>query len=361
MALTLKKISVLSNALDIQALKKATSSKDEVKLIAEQLAKVVATLAVDDTSLDTLKEIVEFIKANKETIDALNVDKIIGLKEALEAKLDQATYTKGIDELKASIEGVVKNLTAVKTELESKITTVSEDLTKTKEEVTALQKTVSENVEGTKAELTKNIEANKGEIETLKENSVETFEKIKTHSENTSENFRTISRYLTFFNGDIHNKFTKLGTNIDKTIDMLNSEIKDDISKVGVESYNKATDLVRANIFGTTKKEEYPAEFNEETSKAGDIVVDAYGNLCIVEESKEGEKPKTLLDRDAAGVHVQSYEIYNPNKSVSEEIVHVRYEIEKPLQFRGLEGLKDTVIKEKVETKKEVEAKAEEK
>ncbi|MBL1267658.1 MAG: hypothetical protein COA87_007900 [Halomonas sp.] len=50
------------------------------------LASVNALLQSDDTTLDELQEIVEYIKLNRADLDALNIDAIAGLRAALEGK-----------------------------------------------------------------------------------------------------------------------------------------------------------------------------------------------------------------------------------------------------------------------------------
>lgn len=44
-------------------------------------------LSSDDTTLDELQEVVDFIKANKDTLDALGISNIAGLQDALDSKL----------------------------------------------------------------------------------------------------------------------------------------------------------------------------------------------------------------------------------------------------------------------------------
>lgn len=360
MALTLKKISILSNALDIQALKKATSSKEEVKLIAEQLQKVVATLSVDDTSLDTLKEIVDFIKANKETIDALNVDKIIGLKDALDAKLDQVTYTAGTAELKASIASVVKTLETTKAELEGKITAVkteiektvadnktaleasvkkvADDLAKTDASVTELEKKVKENTETAKTELTKNIEVNKAEIKKVADENVKQAAKaekiteaIKTNEKTITENFNSITRNVSGIVGSLDQKIQNTAKDILDINEKMYEKTTELIQKACNDTYNRTAEAVIANTIGTGK--EHIPNFDTATSKEGDIVLDANGNLCIVETAKEGEETTVALDSKYAMKKItESYEGVSVDATVPSDIKNSRTNVEGNMQ-----------------------------
>ena len=83
MAQQLKKITLLSNALDIKDLRKAlaaidlkSATKEELAAVQAEVNKIIQTLTVDDTSLDTLQEIITFIKANKTLLDNLAIDNI---------------------------------------------------------------------------------------------------------------------------------------------------------------------------------------------------------------------------------------------------------------------------------------------
>lgn len=58
---------------------------------------IVTLLASDDTTLDELQEIVDFIKQNKTTLDTLGISNIAGLANALNAKAPLALVTTNFD------------------------------------------------------------------------------------------------------------------------------------------------------------------------------------------------------------------------------------------------------------------------
>lgn len=202
MSQQLKKITLLSNALDVKELRKAlaaidlkNATKEELAAVQTQVNQIIQTLTVDDTSLDTLQEIITFIKANKTLLDNLAIDNILGLRTALDAKAETTA------------------LTALESSIREELTTLENDFT-------AAINTVNANVEKVKTDLSAIMTADK-------------------------------------------------------------NELKESISK-------EATDRAEANseiIFGAKTKPESIPTYNEETHVVGDVVVDAEGNLCIVEET----------------------------------------------------------------------------
>ncbi|MGL4864108.1 MULTISPECIES: hypothetical protein [Bacteria] len=202
MSQQLKKITLLSNALDVKELRKAlaaidlkNATKEELAAVQTQVNQIIQTLTVDDTSLDTLQEIITFIKANKTLLDNLAIDNILGLRTALDAKAETTA------------------LTALETNIREELTTLENDFT-------AAINTVNANIEKVKTDLSGVMTADKNELKT---------------------------------------SITKETT--DRTA--ANSEI----------------------VFGSKTKPESIPTYDETSHVIGDIVVDAEGNLCIVEDA----------------------------------------------------------------------------
>ena len=63
-------------------------SQNQAVLLKGMIDNLTTLVTSDDTSLDTLQEIVNFIKINKDTLDALSIESIAGLSAALIAKAD---------------------------------------------------------------------------------------------------------------------------------------------------------------------------------------------------------------------------------------------------------------------------------
>jgi len=57
--------------------------------LKEEIDDILSIVNVNDSDLNTLQRIVEFVKENKELLDRLSVTNIIGLTEALESKVDK--------------------------------------------------------------------------------------------------------------------------------------------------------------------------------------------------------------------------------------------------------------------------------
>ena len=58
------------------------------KALKDMIDDINTLLASDDTTLDELQEVVDFIKANKSTLDNLSISNIAGLQDALDGKED---------------------------------------------------------------------------------------------------------------------------------------------------------------------------------------------------------------------------------------------------------------------------------
>ncbi len=75
-----------------------TSTSTTTSLTANQgrvlkgmIDQLMALVSSDDTTLDDIQEIVDFIKQNKDTLDSLAISNIAGLQAALDSKFDKAT------------------------------------------------------------------------------------------------------------------------------------------------------------------------------------------------------------------------------------------------------------------------------
>ncbi|MCT7633929.1 hypothetical protein N5U36_00585 [Aliarcobacter butzleri] len=101
-------ISSKVNISDVQDLLNSTAtdkplSANQGRVLKGFIDNINTVLNSDDTTLDELQEIVNFIKQNKSTLDGLGISNIAGLQSALNAKADKTeVYTKTILDLKIS-------------------------------------------------------------------------------------------------------------------------------------------------------------------------------------------------------------------------------------------------------------------
>lgn len=79
------------NTLDSDLTNKPLSAA-QGKALKGFIDTINAALLSDNTSLDSLQEIVDFIELNKDSLDNLTIGNIAGLTSALAAKLDTATF-----------------------------------------------------------------------------------------------------------------------------------------------------------------------------------------------------------------------------------------------------------------------------
>ena len=96
------------NISDVQDLLNSTDptkplSANQGRILKGFIDNINTVLNSDDTTLDELQEIVNFIKQNKSILDTLGISNIAGLQSALNAKADKTeVYTKTILDLKIS-------------------------------------------------------------------------------------------------------------------------------------------------------------------------------------------------------------------------------------------------------------------
>jgi len=96
------------NISDVQDLLNSTDptkplSANQGRILKGFIDNINTVLNSDDTTLDELQEIVNFIKQNKSILDTLGISNIAGLQSALNAKADKTDiYTKTILDLKIS-------------------------------------------------------------------------------------------------------------------------------------------------------------------------------------------------------------------------------------------------------------------
>ncbi len=76
----------VSNVLDNTSVTDALSA-NQGKMLKDYIDNINTLLSSDDTTLDELQEIVDFIKLNKDDLDALGISNIAGLQNALDLKL----------------------------------------------------------------------------------------------------------------------------------------------------------------------------------------------------------------------------------------------------------------------------------
>lgn len=91
---TFAEVKVITDSMqaNITALTSDKADQSEVDAIQANIDQIEALLASDDLDLDTLQEVVTFIKNNKSLIDGMTIAAVAGLQDALDAKLDKATY-----------------------------------------------------------------------------------------------------------------------------------------------------------------------------------------------------------------------------------------------------------------------------
>ena len=65
-------------------------SANQGRVLKELIDSINVVLTSDDTTLDELQEVVDFIKQNKSDLEALNVGSIAGLQTALDGKVDDS-------------------------------------------------------------------------------------------------------------------------------------------------------------------------------------------------------------------------------------------------------------------------------
>ena len=77
-------------------------SANQGAVVKSYIDNLNAILTSSDTTLDSLQEIVNFIKINKTTLDSLSISSIAGLQAALDTKLNASIYTAAdiLDKLK---------------------------------------------------------------------------------------------------------------------------------------------------------------------------------------------------------------------------------------------------------------------
>lgn len=101
----------IANKVNISDVQDLLTSTDSTKPLSANQGRILkgfidninTVLNSDDTTLDELQEIVNFIKQNKSILDTLGISNIAGLQSALNAKADKTeVYTKTILDLKIS-------------------------------------------------------------------------------------------------------------------------------------------------------------------------------------------------------------------------------------------------------------------
>ena len=307
MSAQLKKISILSNAVELQELKglmakikSGGATKEELTTLNSKVTDILTVLKVDDTALDTLKEIVDFIKNNKQFLDALSITNILGLKDALDAKADKTALTKVETEVKASIVALetklAKSISDNKTAIDASVAEVKKQARANAEAI----KTVTASVAAEKTATSKLIEAAKLEatngIKAAKEESTKAVGAVTT-ALNTAkdESTKAITAVKEEASKGLESAKTTLNTSLEevkKTVVAAKTAATEEV-KVAKEANAKeiAANKVAAEsnfvkmTFGTEDAKKTVPTFVDGTHKAGTIVLDAQGNLCIVENT----------------------------------------------------------------------------
>jgi len=84
---------IVDNLLSTEV-KKALSA-NQGKVLKGLIDNINTLLLSDDVTLDTMQELVSYIKQNKGALSSLNIDSIFGLKEALDKKIETTDITAG--------------------------------------------------------------------------------------------------------------------------------------------------------------------------------------------------------------------------------------------------------------------------
>ena len=103
---------VVDNLLTVDA--GVPLSANQGKILKDAIDAINVLLTSDETDLDTLQEIVDFIEANKETLDTLGISNIAGLQDALDDKVDKIVGKQLSEEdfttiLKTKLDGIEDN------------------------------------------------------------------------------------------------------------------------------------------------------------------------------------------------------------------------------------------------------------
>lgn len=104
-----------SNSLSIND-PKVLATSEVSKILNDKIVAIETLLSSDDTALDELQELVDFIKINKQDLDNLAVNNISGLVDALALKVNLADYTPAHAIVTNNI---ASNLTAITANLQS--------------------------------------------------------------------------------------------------------------------------------------------------------------------------------------------------------------------------------------------------
>lgn len=101
----------------IAGLESSKAAAADVTQLQTDVANITTLLGSDDTTLDELQEIVDFIKANKATLDALSIANIAGLQAALDGKVAQTTYDAFVSSVASDISGIDGRVTTNETDI----------------------------------------------------------------------------------------------------------------------------------------------------------------------------------------------------------------------------------------------------
>lgn len=132
---TLAKLRALITALDSAKADKTTVSTlaDSVTANADDIAAINLLLNSDDLNLDTLQEVVDYIKSNNTLLSNLQISNIAGLQAALDSKVSQVDYDTRVTAVNALIAAKVSQtdydarVSAVNTALDSKVSQTAFD------------------------------------------------------------------------------------------------------------------------------------------------------------------------------------------------------------------------------------------
>ncbi|TMO43151.1 hypothetical protein CWC25_13160 [Pseudoalteromonas sp. S4389] len=92
-------------------------SANQGRIIKQMIDQVNALLTSDDTTLNEIQEVVNFIKQNRETLDSLGISNIAGLQNALDTKFNKSDATYYAHKSKANVFGSTQQIDTTGTAL----------------------------------------------------------------------------------------------------------------------------------------------------------------------------------------------------------------------------------------------------
>lgn len=299
-SLAISDVEGLQNALNLKADKSFVKGVESG--INTEIVAIKEILKVNDTSLDELQEIVDFIKLNRSDLDNLNISSIAGLETALEGKAQKAhthssddvdykgkSLTTKLAELEAAVSKVIttSNIEHGSTKLDVKITTIDNAIESAKKSSEGYVKT---SIEKTKTDLTKDIDTAKkdaGDYTDAKTSSALSSTKDYTKSAIDAAKISLetkISTAESSTKSDTDKKVseaeTRGNTYINGKVKTINETTHSEVVRVNGE-LSKADKERNVMMYGSPEDQNIPI-YDPKTHVSGDIVLIS-GEVCILD------------------------------------------------------------------------------